>query len=226
MAYWMLVVSQSNVCPSRHAIEVPLFSDFDADYEIRSGTEDDWREIELVFVPNDEDEDEDDDEEEDEDEESDPEGDFATIFREPDPTAVRAELDEIIQELDGVEPASGAAWVADYLRSAKTIYRFTPHHEDFELAMEALRAVMWGIQKESAGIAYAEGEGWSNQDGCQVTWEFDREDGLEGAWQVAVLDSAGHWQSFSLELSDRAQCRAFREGRSPEAAPAVTRRDK
>lgn len=59
----------------------------------------------------------------------------------------------------------------------------------------------------------AEGEGWSNQDSCQVTWEFDHEDGQEGSRRVAILDPAGRWISLSLDLSDRARCRAFREGR-------------
>jgi hypothetical protein len=48
-AYWMLAFSGSTTCPMLDAIEVPLFSDFRADYEIRQGTELDWREIELAF---------------------------------------------------------------------------------------------------------------------------------------------------------------------------------
>lgn len=159
MAYWMLVVSNSEVCPSRHAFEVPLYSDFEADYDIRRGTETDWREVELCFSPDAASPEED----------PDPDNDFATVFREPDPAAVSAELAELILELEGVEPASGARWVANYLRGARTIYRFSAHHDDHDQAMAALTAVMACIQRETRGISYAEGEGWSNQDGCQVT---------------------------------------------------------
>ena len=207
----MLVVTERAACASMHTIEVPLYSDFAADYDILRGSEEDWREIQLVFTSDTDDSPEDGDGADGEEMRDE----FATIDREPDEAAVRAEAEEMVAELSRVEPSSGASWVIERLRRARTIYRFTPHHGDFERAMTALRAVMWCIQREVAGINYAEGEGWSNEDGCLVTWEFDREDGHEGPWHAAVLDPSGGWTTFRMDLGDPAHRRAFREGRLP-----------
>jgi len=205
MAYWMLVVSTDSACPPLDAIEVPLFSDFEADYEIRGGTEADWREIELRFAPDDRDD----------EAPPDPDDDFATIYRDVDPQRVQEQVDDFIEELAHIEPNRGAQWVAARLRAARTIYSFTPHHADRDTAMEALRAVLWSIQQRSAGLCYAEGEGWSNTDGNLVTWEFDHEDRLEGPWWCAVLDADDRWVAFRIDLANAEHRRAFREGRVP-----------
>ncbi|WP_437995288.1 amidase family protein [Sorangium sp. So ce185] len=59
--------------------------------------------------------------------------------------------------------------VTEYLRDVRTIYSFTPHDAHDE-AMDALRAVMTCIQRETARLVYADGEGWSNQDGYRPRW--------------------------------------------------------
>jgi hypothetical protein len=195
----MFVVTTSASCATRRAIEVPLYTEFEAEYDIIEGSENDWRKIELRWAPDDADSD------------SLAEQPFATLYRESDPTAVARELSSMSDALEGVEPRSGSQWVVDHLRDVKTIYRFTPHSGDEE-ALDALRAVLIGIQNETRGLVYAEGEGWSNPDGDQITWEFS-EQGNEGEWWVAVLNDAGEWQSYWIELSDPADQRAFREGR-------------
>ncbi|WP_437524633.1 hypothetical protein WME79_36385 [Sorangium sp. So ce726] len=204
----MFVVTKSAVCATRHSIEVPLYSDFEADYDIVSGVEADWQEIELRFAPDDADP-------------SDPPAKpFATMYRESDPAAVAEEIASMIDLLEGVEPRSGAEWVAEHLRDVRAIYSFTPHYTHDEArddeAMEALRAVMTCIQRETTGLIYADGEGWSNQDGYQITWEFSESRAHEGDWWVAVLGDDGEWQTFCIELSDPDDQRTFREGRAPE----------
>jgi hypothetical protein len=223
MSYWILIVSESAECPSRHAIEVPLYSDYAADYEVRKGTEDDWEEVELLFTAESDDDDDEDDQETGGEEEDETEGGeemrepFATIYRKTSEAKVRAEVESMLEQLVGVQPASGAEWVKDLLGRAKSVFSATPHHPtDPERAMDALRAVLSCIRREVKGLNYAEGEGWSNGDGCLITWEFDHEERLRGKWWAAVLDADGEWTEFQMDLGNAALRRAFREGRVPD----------
>lgn len=222
MAYWMLVLSGSAECPALDAVEVPLFSDFNADYAIRHGTELDWREIELSFVGRPSDDDGDDlvggglDREQ--------EG-FATVFRDPIDraplrdlpgwTGWRSYIEDLCSKLDDVAPRANARWLQAFLREVRTIYHFTPHHaERSEEAMQALRAVMWSLQQEARpAIAYADGEGYYDQDGSLVTWEFDSDD-RHGTRVVAILSDSG-WRTFSIDLATTEQREAFKAGRLP-----------
>lgn len=222
MAYWMLVFSRAATCPKLDAIEVPLFSDFRADYEIRHGTDGDWREIELAFVGPPLDDDDDDDEPPDQEPD-----DFATIFRDPvdSPrlhappgwTGWRAHLDELCNQLEDVAPRCNARWVQEFLREVKTIYHFTPHHaERREEAMRALRNVMWSLQQHAIpAIAYAEGEGYYDHEGSLLTWEFDR-DAHQGSYAVALHAETG-WLRFSIDLAAEDQREAFKAGAAPTA---------
>jgi hypothetical protein len=222
MAYYMDVVSHSLACPSLQAIEIPLFSEFDASYEIRGGTEDDWREIELLWVEPDDDEDEDDGFDARETGRSavdghDPADEFATIIRRVNPAEVAKYVESFREELltGGVRPERGSRWVADWLQGAQTWYSFTPHSSDRDdEAMDVLRAIMWSIQRDTNGLAYADLEGWSNQEGDQITWQFT-ERPHTGLWWFAVLDDSGAWQRCRIDLSDTRQCEEFRSGRIP-----------
>ena len=49
MAYWMLVLTPSARAASLEAVEGMLYSDFAADYEVVTGTRDDWSELSLFF---------------------------------------------------------------------------------------------------------------------------------------------------------------------------------
>jgi hypothetical protein len=204
MAYWMLVVSRDGNCPSLDTIEVPLFSDFDADYDVRQGTELDWREIELSFAT---------------DQRAD---DFATIYRHVDPKSIAKYLEGWRESLAHAEPRRAASWLRQWLSGARTVYSFTPHHRNMDKAMAALRVVIQSIRLATGGIAYAEGEGWSNDDGYLVTWEFDREQGLAGNWRCAVLDAEERWVGFQIELGNPHHRKAFREGRVPDGLRATS----
>jgi hypothetical protein len=195
----MFVVTKSASCATHDAISLRLYSDFEADYDIVQGTEADWQEVQLRWAPDDAGPD------------YPPEESFATVYRKTGPAEVAEELASMLEDLEGVEPHTGAKWVAEYLRDVRTIYAFTPHGGDDE-TLAALRAVIIGIQNEADGLFYADLEGWSNQDHYQITWEFsDRHH--EGEWWVAVLDENGEWRPYWIELSDPDDQRAFREGR-------------
>jgi hypothetical protein len=65
------------------------------------------------------------------------------------------------------------------------------------------------------GILYAQEEGFSNQLGHHITWEFS--DGVHGEWWMALYDAKSQtWTRFRMELSDPAHRSAFCAGRVPK----------
>jgi hypothetical protein len=210
MTYWIFLATRSEKCASLDSIEVPLLTDFEATYDIAQGTDQDWSEITLRFLPDDASPDEP------------PDTPFATIYRHADPTTVTEQISEWRKQLESVQPYSGAHWVRHYLRSVRTVYAFTPHGIDEE-TMTALRAVISGIQHEVSAILYAENEGWSNEDGYQITWQFgDPPSRTEEEWWVAVLANNDEWQTYCINLAKPEDIRFFREGNLPQDNAAET----
>jgi len=126
------------------------------------------------------------------------------------------EIDEFLDELEDCRPVDGAAWVADYLRSVKVVYAFQ-HLDgaDDDEGFEALQALRAHIFDRTAGILQADGEGFTNEDGYQVVWQFA--DDVEGSWWMALLQN-GEWVTFQMELGDPDHRAAFQEGRVPSGA--------
>lgn len=123
------------------------------------------------------------------------------------------ELDEFRDSLDGAKPASGVAWVTAYFKKVRTIYavRLLSLADDHG---DAVQAVMEAIRGAVGGIVQADAEGFSNEAGDHIVWEFS--DDVEGPWNMAVLDARGRWRSFQMELGDPAHRKAFLAGKVPK----------
>jgi hypothetical protein len=136
---------------------------------------------------------------------------------ERDPIAA-AEIEEFRDEvLLDAAPASGAAWVRRYLSSARAVYAcqflpaaFEPRHGDVPAG------VLQALKHRLGGIVQADHEGFTNEDGYTVAWDFS--DSASGTWQLAVLDERVGWVPFEMELSDPTGRTAFLEGRVPPGA--------
>jgi hypothetical protein len=104
-------------------------------------------------------------------------------------------------------------WLTAFLRSVKTIYCFQ-HLSGTEIddGSAALGAVSEAVWARGDAIFQADGEGFSNEDGCHVLWQF--RDSVSGPWQMAVLHG-GNWVPFEMDLGDVRQRAAFLEGRTP-----------
>jgi hypothetical protein len=123
------------------------------------------------------------------------------------------EIEEFLDELEEGKPASSAAWVADYLKSVRTIYAFEhPEGADDDTGFEALQALRANIFGAGEAILQADGEGFTNEDGYQVVWQFEED--VEGPWWMAVLKN-GDWSTFQMELGDADHRQAFLDGRIP-----------
>jgi hypothetical protein len=124
------------------------------------------------------------------------------------------EFQELIQEC---EPRSAVDWLVDYFRKVKVIYAFrildAAWKEDNYDIVTAVKSAIWN---KTGGILQADREGFSNDQGYHILWQFP--DTASGDWYCAVLDSNGEWQRFRMDLGDPFQRMAFRAGEVPQMA--------
>jgi hypothetical protein len=125
------------------------------------------------------------------------------------------ELAELIEEIKEEKPFSAARWLEQYLPRVKVIYAFQilggAYVNDGWEAVHALQAFIW---TKCGGILQADGEGFSNEDGYCILWQFSEE--VTGSWNMAVLNEAEQWIRFEMNLGNRQQRVAFLEGRLPK----------
>jgi hypothetical protein len=127
-------------------------------------------------------------------------------------------------EFAGVEPAVNVQWVAQYLTRIKTLYQFRcPIGFSSQPAFELLQEIIDSFRNEGPfGLLYAQFEGWSNENGQNITWEFD--DVVTGGQWMALRGENG-WSVFQVELGNRAHRRAFCAGKVPAGLETQFYRD-
>jgi hypothetical protein len=130
------------------------------------------------------------------------------------------EIQEFLNEVPHYKPASAVAWLKNYLPSVKVIYSFqllqgTEIDDGFTL-MHKVHEVVW---RHAGGILQADSEGFGNEDGNTILWQFN--DDVTGPWNAAVLAPGGHWLSFELDLGSKAHREAFWRGEVPDGANSL-----
>jgi len=134
-------------------------------------------------------------------------------------TLGREELDEMLDELAGSKPESAARWLAGYLPTVKTIYAFPVLSGDKrDSRWEVAHAAQEAIWSQTGGVLQADSEGFSNEDGHHILWQFS--DDVTGPWKMAVLES-GRWVRFEMDLGNPEHRSAFLAGRVPDGAKLV-----
>ena len=124
------------------------------------------------------------------------------------------EIAEFHEELARCLPESGAEWLASYLRTVRTIYAFQILDAVYEgHGWEVVGALKEAIWNAVGGIFQADGEGFSNEDGYHILWQFS--DDVTGDWWVAVLVD-GEWCAFQMDLGNEKHRRAFLRGAIPD----------
>lgn len=147
-----------------------------------------------------------------------PRGEEICLVERADAGRMTREIEWLREELADCRPRSAAAWTRNYLAASRQLYgcRYLSFGLAREFASVSSR-VMWGLQEiGGGGIVHAEGQGFSNEDGYQITWGFS--DRARGTRQMAVLDEAGRWQSFEIDLGDARQRDGFKAGLRPVGA--------
>lgn len=124
-----------------------------------------------------------------------------------------AEIEELIIGSQDCEPASAVAWLQDYLPKVKCIYAFQILSGANEDGWDAVNLLQHELRDFADGIFQADGEGFSNEQGWHILWQFDK--GAKGKWTMAVRDAKKRWVSFMMDLSNKKHREAFKAGKVP-----------
>ncbi|HWX55694.1 MAG TPA: hypothetical protein VN176_13990 [Verrucomicrobiae bacterium] len=125
----------------------------------------------------------------------------------------KEELEEFVSEVDHYQPASAVQWLRQYLPKVKVIYALQLlSGTDANGGWDAVHTIQGAIWTKSGGILQADGEGFTNEDGHHILWQFSTD--VKGQWSMAVLER-GKWVAFKMDLGDPDQRTAFLKGRVP-----------
>jgi hypothetical protein len=128
-----------------------------------------------------------------------------------------AELTEFRGFIQQHQPASAVQWLQRYFDGVAVIYAFevlnaASADNNFEI-VSAIRTAIWD---RTGGILQNDNEGFTNEDGFHILWQFD--DDATGDKYCAVLDADGSWIRFRMDLGDPFQRMAFLGGELPQTA--------
>lgn len=127
------------------------------------------------------------------------------------------ELEEFREIILEFKPVSAVHWLTDFFEQVKVIYAFQLLNaafkdSNFEI-ISNLKTKIWNTTK---GILQADLEGFSNQEGFHILWQFA--DNVTGEWSCAVINHAGQWINFIMDIGDETQRIEFKNGEVPKNA--------
>ena len=129
----------------------------------------------------------------------------------------KEELEELKEEIKEYKPTSAVEWLIKYFEKVNVIYAFQLLAAAFDdenfVIIDCIRSAIW---KNTGGLIQADGEGFSNEEGYLILWQFS--DNATGEWNCAVRDVFGQWQKFTMELGDEKQRAEFKNGELPKKA--------
>lgn len=201
MAYYTRVLSKQEEFPALDELALSIRSDH-PDYKLtlEDGTEEEWES--LLLSGNDGVE-------------------VAVIERASvyDGSVGQDDIADFLEDLRDCKPESGVEWLTEYLADVKTIYAFQhlqgSETEDGSNALHALRTTLW---ERGDAIIQADGEGFTNEDGYHIVWQFS--DSVSGPWNMAVLQE-DTWHHFRMDLGDPDHRAAFFRGEVPDDLATV-----
>jgi hypothetical protein len=198
VGYYIRILSPSERVPSVAEIKKAASdANLTALLQVESGSEENWTQIILSH-------------------EGGPE--IAIIERnfESSDDLVHDEIDEFVEEIADCKPQSAAAWLAEYLPSIRTIYAFQLlSGTDVKNGWDILGNVKNSVFAQVGGIFQADGEGFSNEAGYHILWQFSNS--VKGSWWMGVLRD-GEWVHFQMDLGNKKHREAFFNGEVPKGA--------
>ena len=129
------------------------------------------------------------------------------------------EIGAFLDDLTDAQPASAAAWLRSYLPRVKAIYgiQVVAGAEEGE-GWDVVDTIRHALMTHAGGIIQADNEGFSNEEGYHILWQFGED--VEGSWWMAVLKD-GRWIKFEMDLGDPDHRAAFLAGEMPAGVEAV-----
>ena len=127
------------------------------------------------------------------------------------------ELEEFREDIKDCKPNSAVKWLDKYFDNVKVIYAFqllnaAMEDQNFEV-VGSIKATIWN---KLGGLLQADNEGFSNEDGYHILWQFV--DNVTGDWNMAVKNIFGKWTNFKMDLGDKKQREEFWLGKVPKNA--------
>jgi len=143
---------------------------------------------------------------------------LAQIERNPvDGELGREELLEFKESIQDCKPTSSVKWLTKFFERVKVIYAFQMLNAAFDGEnFEIISSIKTKIWNKTGGILQADDEGFSNEDGYHILWQFS--DTVTGSWTCAVKNLLGNWQKFTMDLGDKTQRQEFQNGKVPKNA--------
>ena len=127
------------------------------------------------------------------------------------------ELNEFREEVIDCKPNSSVVWLTKYFDKIKVIYAFQLLNDCFTddnySIISTIRNFIWNV---TGGILQADNEGFSNEDGYHILWQFS--DSVTGDWHMALLNKNSEWVKFRMDLGDKEQREEFKNGLIPQKA--------
>jgi hypothetical protein len=121
-----------------------------------------------------------------------------------------------MDEVSDCKPESAATWLRQYLPRVQVIYAFQLlSGTDVEDGWTPLHRLYNSVWEHAGGILQSDGEGFSNEDGHTILWQFS--DDVAGKWNMGVLKD-GRWVNFQMDLGNKRHRKAFLNGQVPDGA--------
>jgi hypothetical protein len=126
------------------------------------------------------------------------------------------ELEEFKETIKECKPASAVKWLNKYFDNIKVIYAFQLLNASFDdKNFPIITSIKSTIYTKTGGIFQADNEGFSNDHGYHILWQFA--DNVSGEWDMAVKNFFG-WTNFQMNLGDLKQREEFWQGKLPKGA--------
>jgi hypothetical protein len=130
------------------------------------------------------------------------------------------EIEEFKDDIANCKPASAVKWLTKYFDKVKVIYAFqilnsVDNDENWNIVGE-LKSFIWRV---TTGILQADHEGFTNEEGYHILWQFS--DNVTGQWTMAVRNIFGQWTEFEMDLGDKEQRQEFWDNKVPRRARRI-----
>ncbi|MBU6452224.1 MAG: hypothetical protein KGS72_10625 [Cyanobacteria bacterium REEB67] len=147
----------------------------------------------------------------------------------------------LLDDKKPVKPASAVKWLCQFMSKVKVLYEFRPMPAvKTEAGWELFNEVWTNMRDILRGIVHLEDEGFTNEQGAQITWEYPDADDVDASagsdaalhgtiaqaagdamteekLKVAVLDQNGQdWIEYMINLANQEQRLLFMAGKAPD----------
>lgn len=132
----------------------------------------------------------------------------------------KEELDEFKEYIKDYKPKSAVKWLNNYFDKIKVIYAFQLldaafKDENFEI-VSSIKSTIWS---KTGGILQADNEGFTNDNGYHILWQFSNN--VTGKWNMSVKNIFGLWTNFQMDLGNQTQRKEFWDGKVPRNAKKI-----